>query len=415
MTSCWRVRRSKRGSVIDLQGHFTSVWAIAQGVQSENSVRQAIGRLRDNVPRYLWVASHGFNTIGNGATAIPTLLNSGQRLTQLNIRLLQQTDAEALDDIDTGFQAESLLCWAKFAVRCNADMLNYREAVLAALRSEGHDLHDVPRRRVSPKSTPTQQEIAAQLVAQAEAPEQLSPEDLAAAVAAVRDENYRGECEAIATAADIDAEGYRRLNRQFVKLDHERRSCRKHQLQQRYGLPVTAALVQQDDSGWHQQLRLHYFLTVGRPQLAARDAAMARKLLACGEGTIFVPDFNKSQLGVAIGALEVLGIPALLATPERELRNDDSDLVALAALAQSNRTLIRSALGIGLSANYSPVTVVRRFLAVMGYGLRLLRCEGDRVQRIRVYQIVVPDDNRLAVFHNWLQADDDQETATGAA
>ncbi|MEN9871748.1 MAG: hypothetical protein RLZZ171_2740, partial [Cyanobacteriota bacterium] len=106
------------GISIELK-HFTSVWAIAQGIQAENAVRQTLARIRQNVPRHLWCANYSYNKIGNGSTSIPALLSSNQRFTQLNIRLLQQSDFAYLDDLDTGFQAESLLCWAKMAVRYN--------------------------------------------------------------------------------------------------------------------------------------------------------------------------------------------------------------------------------------------------------------------------------------------------------
>ncbi|MGA1622106.1 MAG: plasmid replication protein, CyRepA1 family, partial [Synechocystis sp.] len=132
------------GVSIDLKNHFTSVWGIAQGVQTATSVCQSLGRIRANVPRYLWVAGYGFNQVGNGATSIPKLLTSGHRLTELNIRLLQQSDLDNLDDWDTGFQAESLLCWAKMAVRVNASMLHYRESVLGLLQQEGHQLLGYP-------------------------------------------------------------------------------------------------------------------------------------------------------------------------------------------------------------------------------------------------------------------------------
>ena len=131
------------GVSIELEDHFTSVWVIAQGIQGENSVRQTLGRVRHNIPRHIWCASYGFNKIGNGSTSIPNLLTSGHRLTQLNIRLLQQSDFESIEDIDTGFQAESLLCWAKMAVRFNAGMINYRESILSALREEGHQVIEV--------------------------------------------------------------------------------------------------------------------------------------------------------------------------------------------------------------------------------------------------------------------------------
>jgi len=53
------------------------------------------------------VAAYGFNQVGNGSTSIPSLLTSGQSLSQLNIRLLQQSDFDALDDLEMGFQAGS--------------------------------------------------------------------------------------------------------------------------------------------------------------------------------------------------------------------------------------------------------------------------------------------------------------------
>ena len=97
------------GLSIDIKGHFTSVWCLAQGVQTPTSVIQSLGRIRENIPRHLWLATYGFNKVGNGATSIPNLLTSGHRLTNLNIRLLQKSDLESLDDLDIGFQAESLL------------------------------------------------------------------------------------------------------------------------------------------------------------------------------------------------------------------------------------------------------------------------------------------------------------------
>jgi len=82
--------------------------------KSENSVRQALGRIR-NMPRFIWVAAYGFNQVGK-AHLDPLIAHFGTSLSQLNIRLLQQSDFDALDDLEMSFQAESLLCWAKMAV-----------------------------------------------------------------------------------------------------------------------------------------------------------------------------------------------------------------------------------------------------------------------------------------------------------
>lgn len=305
------------GISFDIKGHFTSVWGIAQGVQTVNSICQALSRVRENVPRHLWVAKYGFNTIGNGSTSIPSLLTSSQKLTQTNIRLLQQSDFAVLDDLDTEFQAESLLCWAKFAVRINAGMVNYREAVIAHLAQEGHRIGEVPKHCAVTKRSE----------------QQLPVNQLTEAINAVRETNYQGECLAIAQAQTLSTTYYQTLKKKLVKTTPERYQIRKYELQKRYNLPVTAELVEKDDDNWYQKLRRHYFLTLGRPYLADRDALIAKHLMQQGSGQIFQPDFNHSQLGAIIGTLEILGIKELLLQPERELHNLDGEMQHLAAIA----------------------------------------------------------------------------------
>ena len=384
------------GVSIELEDRFTSVWVIAQGIQGENSVRQTLGRVRANVPRHIWCAGYGFNKIGNGSTSIPGLLTSGHRLTQLNIRLLQQSDFASIDDIDTGFQAESLLCWAKMAVRFNAAMINYRESILAALREEGHQIIEAVA-STKPKS-------------EQQSKKKKEASSFIEAITEVKEQNYLAECEAIANASPLSNKEYQILKKRLVKTNTQRRRLRKYELQQRYYLPVTPSLVALDDDGWYQKIRLHYFLTVGRAYLIDRDAKVARKLIEQGNGSLFLPDFNGSQLGATVGTMEILGIPILLAHPQRELRNTDPDLQEIAAIALTHRSEIKTTMGMGIAKNYSPVTIVRRFLEKIDYGLKYIRCESENKgrKRIRVYQIAKPEDEREQVFKHWLKRDGDR-------
>jgi hypothetical protein len=371
------------GISIDIKGHFTSVWCIAQGIQTPTSICQFLSRVRENIPRYLWSASYGFNQIGNGSTSIPDLLTSGHRITEVNIRLLQQSDLESLEDLDTGFQAESLLCWAKMAVRVNASMLNYRESILGILQEEGHHIKDRKESETKDKS-----------------------DRLTEAIDEIREQNYRRECEAIATAKEIAEEEYRHLKKQIIKSTIERRILRRYDLQKRYGIEVTPRLVVKDDEGWYQQLRLHYFLTIGRQFLCDRDALIAHKLIESGHGSLFIPDFNGSQLGVIIGTMEVLGIPVFLSHPDRELKNIDSDLQQMAEIAIQNRSEIKTITKIGIASNASPITIARRFLDLLGYGLTASRSERINKKSVKVYQIVTPRDERDRVFQQWLFRDE---------
>ncbi|MDJ0679828.1 MAG: DUF3854 domain-containing protein [Xenococcaceae cyanobacterium MO_167.B52] len=381
------------GISIELQNHFTSVWAISQGVQGENAVRQTLSRLRTNVPRYLWCASYSFNKIGNGSTSIPALITSGHRVTQLNIRLLQQSDLGTLEDIDTGFQAESLLCWAKMAVRYNASTIKYRESILTALRAEGHKIIDASKINFTEINSKNS----------------YKPENncLLEAITEISQQNYHSECNAIANSPLLTEKKYQNLKKRLIKTIVERRSIRKYELQQRYNLPVTKELVELDDSSWYQKIRLHYFLTVGRPFLADRDTKVAQKLLQQGNGSLFLPDFNKSQLGATIGIMEILGIPQLLLDQERELRNTDTDLQKLAAIAIKNRQQIKTIIGIGLAKNSSPILIVRRFLEKIDYSLKYLRSESHQKtkKRLRIYQIDITQDPRQQVFTYWIEQD----------
>ena len=366
---------------------FTSVWAIAQGVQAENAVRQTLARIRRNVPRHLWCASYSYNKIGNGSTSIPTLLGSSQRFTQLNIRLLQQSDFAYLDDLDTGFQAESLLCWAKMAVRYNAGAVDYRKSILAGLRAEGHQVID-----------------AAKYIAQAP----LQPKTdscLVQEIAEISSKNYLAECAAIACAPNLDEVQYKYLKKQVIKSLDDRRRLRKYELQERYHLPITPELVSLDDDGWYQKIRLHYFLTKGRNYLADRDTKAAQKLIQQGNGSLFLPDFNSSQLGAIVGSLEILGIPTLLQNTTRELRNIDEDLRSLSDLALANRREIKTILNLNIAKSYSPITIVSRLLGKISCKIKCLRYESQNGVRVRVYKIMPPEDRREEVFAHWLEID----------
>ena len=78
----------------------------------------------------------------------------------------------------------------------------------------------------------------------------------------------------------------------------------------------------------------------------------------------------------------------------------------MATLALAHRSSIKTAVGIGLAKNSTPIVIVRRFLDKIDCKLKYLRAESLNTQkRIRVYQIVIPEDNREQVFYNWIKQD----------
>ncbi|MBR8830660.1 MAG: hypothetical protein N5P05_000840 [Chroococcopsis gigantea SAG 12.99] len=371
------------GISIDLKAHFTSVWCIAQGIQTPTSICQFLGRIRENVPRYIWSAAYGFNKIGNGSTSIPNLLASGEKLTATNLRLLQQSDIESLDDLDTGFQAESLLCWAKMAVRVNLAMLNYRETIKTLLEGEGHIWKE-----------------------RGQVEENGNSNRLTEAINEIKEQNYENECLAIASATPITETQYKGLKKCLMKTPQQRRSVRKYELQKRYGIEITPQLVSKDDRGWYQELRLHYFLTIGRRFLCDREALNAQKLIRSGEGSLFIPDFNHSQLGSIIGMLEVLGISVLIADGDRELHNRDPELQAMATIALKHRHDIKSIAKVTIAKNNTPITIIRRLLNLIGHELKCIKSKKINNKLTKIYQILQPYDEREIVLRNWLIKDE---------
>lgn len=375
------------GVSIDITGHFTSVWGISYGITPVTSFLQSLSRVRADVPRHIWVARRGLGVIGNGSSSINSLLASQNKLTKANIQLLQKAGFDALDCGGVfPFLQESFITWAKMATRINATMPCYGEAVVEALKAEGHtvlavsDDQDVP----------------------------LTLEMIKEGIAQTRDANYKAEMEAISQAASIDEQQYEVLKDQRAKTQGERRSERKHSLELRYGIDVSSELVAMDDAGLYPKLRLLYFLSLGREYLRDRDKRAAQAQVDTGDGDVWQPDFNASQMGLRVVAFDKLGITPLLSQLGRELRDSDPDVKAIAAHAQSIAWQVKAILGLSVGKKEAPIRIVGRLLGLAGVRLEYVRREGSREHRERVYRLVVPSDGREEIFQVWFERDQAQ-------
>ncbi len=363
------------GVSIDIREHFTSVWGCFCGVSPENSARQSLARVREEVDRYLWVASRGLGQIGNGAISLKSLLCSEHKKFKVNMRLLQDAGL-TMDGDEIHVNKTALHTWGKMVCRVNAGMIDYRGAVLAGLVAEGHHIIDGVNNSDS------------------------DPKDLLKELKELKSANYRAECEEIA-AIDISvltSQKLEALKLQKSKTPDERRIERKYTLEQFYHVTVTPDLVEKDDRGWYPQLRLHYFLSLGRSHLSRRDAQTAAAMIH--QQKLWMPDLNKGQLGATVAALELLGIPELLESG-RQLRGDDDDLQRLKLTTQANRWDIKSIFGISIPVTNKPILILRRILNTFGLGLEQIGRDGTGARQ-RVYQIVGLDDGRDEVFAAWL-------------
>ena len=122
-------------------------------------------------------------------------------------------------------------------------------------------------------------------------------------------------------------------------------SAREALIVRRYEIDVTPDLVEKDDDRWYPQLRMHYYLTLGREFLTNRDAKRAKAQLETGENSIWEPDFNKGQSLPAVLLLENLNLLQFL-TPDVQLRGSDEKMLEFKALAVTHRHVIKNYLNV---------------------------------------------------------------------
>lgn len=414
------------GVSIDVRNHFQAVFGIFQGAIPDAEVRQAIARVRDPVPRYLWAARFGPGKIGNGSCSYRDVAASTTKGIRYNIALLKDLDF----DLDQQSDPITLRTWSKMAARVNTSMWSYREELSQALRLEGHQLTIVTADldRLLPLAIAAlghsvelfDRDAIAQTALQ-----RLSSGELAlpgyellqqhhdltlidqaiAAITTTREHNQQAEAIAVFTAPDISATEYGSLKDQRAKTLEERYTERRHELQKRYPIAVTPELKRQDDEGWYSQLRLHYYLTHDPEFVRLRDLKEWQGHLDRGAGRIAVQDIR--LLSAQVKALHGLGILALLDSA-REVKAIDPDVSHIADCCKRCSHDIKTLFNLTISEKMTPIEVVQVLLGKMGLKLVCIRraqAADGRRGGLRIYQYQEPTDDRHSIFAQWQQRD----------
>lgn len=389
------------GVSIDIRGHFTSVWGCFQGICAENSSRQSLARVREAVPRHIWVSKYGLGRIGNGAVSHKMLLYSQNQLAWANLSLSNGTLNQTIANFDLNeinCSAAAMESWSKFAARINAGMAHYRDVIIDGLKGEGHTI--------------------------VEAVSTIDPVELAVtftSLKAARDKQYRAWREAIAAADDITPNQYERLKQQKTKSPEDTAKERKHALSDRYLQPVTAEVVEKDDKGWYPKIRLFYFLTMGRDFLQERDRRALEGELH--ENKAWFPTLNRSQVGSGIKIMETLGITDLL-RPDRLFTRFSRTVATIAEKALYYSRSIRDLLGLTITPKMTPIQIVQALLGKLGKKLTYAdKYTPDRREERfdlpddfefpediksysqRCYRYLDDDDGRQSVYEQWLERD----------
>jgi hypothetical protein len=364
------------GVSIDIRGHFTKVFGIFKGKQSENSARQMLMRVRENIPRHIYVAKRGMSKIGTGEPSARCLFSSSEKMFQLHLKSLQSDNFELINN-EININLNALNCYLKMAARINFEMEDYRNIVIKNLINEGNKLVfndgdvDVDVEQIDSELTEN------------------------------KEQNYLNELDEIVETdvSTMTADQFKNLDRQKLKTKNERHKHRKYQVQDLYKVEVSADLLHKDNEGYYPQLRLHYFLSLGRKFSLLRDIRILDKVK--DSKSAFYPDINASLIESRVRLLELLNIPNILSLDK--ITSDHELLIVLKDTILAYPKEIKMFLG-GFHPEMSPVTMFRKIIKLLGLKLQRIGREGAG-DRNWIYKVIGSEDGRGEIFHKWESVD----------
>ena len=368
------------GISIDIKGHFDAVFSCNQGTQSENSTRQFLARLRDDVPRHCFFKKIGVGFLGGGETEARAVKKSQKAKTKQNLAFLKKLEDEALEFDSFESHVNS---YCSYVANHNLGMSAYREIVLEGLRREGYDITTV---------------------------EDISEDDrgeLKQEVTGHKESNYSKHCSAIEQAETPSETELETLENKQELTDTQRHQLRKGKLGKLYGVEVDQELIQQDDDGLYPQLALLFWLTVGRDKVEEIDHKKAKKYQEKTAGQGYDPDFNRTQYQAKVTVVEALRLPEFIAMEGQEITNESIDwwwehITNLVAQHYNTKTAVKRFLGLTLSDKESPIRNLGKLLERVGYSLTYIKQLGENKNRQRVYRIDRVTRHQDQIFAYWL-------------
>jgi Domain of unknown function (DUF3854) len=396
------------GVSIDVRGHFKGVFGIFQGVTPDSESRQALSRVREAVPRFVWAAHFGPAKIGNGSCSYWDIVQSTARAVKYNIALLKDVDF----DLDRQTDPIALRTWAKMAARVNTSLWSYRSELGNSLVTEGHavtlvtdDVGKILGQQVVTEELQYQVVTGAHRVPGFEflglAHDAKTAERVVQAMTGIRSSNQAAEAEAISNSPELSHHQYDEIKDQRAQTTKERNARRKHELQNRYAVAVTPELKLKDDQGWYAQLRLHYYLTHDPLFVELRDKQEWQAHLDRGNGKVALQDVK--LFTAQVEALKALNVLQFL-KPNHKMRSTDPEVQVLAEQALKYRQDFKVLFNLTISEKLSSVAILQALLGKIGAKLNCVgrdQAADGRRGGLRVYRYYPPEDDRDTIFAEW--------------
>ena len=367
------------GVSIDVKGHFDSVFCFAPGSQTAEAVCQSLARVREDIPRHLWVKKYSNRSIGNGSSNPKLLAKSEHRLYKANSFLLNQADTVANFD---GYATSHMITWATYAAIHNHGFKKYQDVILSRLEAEGYSIIST------------------------EGPD--DADSIGELMKTYTESNYQKHCEKVVAAPLLDDLEFDRVTKARSKSEPERLSAQKTAIAKKYLMDdseITPDIIAQDDRGLYGQLQLRYYLTMGRQFLADRDTRLVKKLTK-QTGDAFSPDINSACYSAKVKALEMINIGQFLDGSAHTSESLQEWFETICQFRHEIKAILNQSIN---PERDTPIAVAQRLLRSLGLKMtgKQYRIKGVKGGRQRIYALVdpPPDDLAQIIMERWFERD----------
>ncbi len=341
--------------------HFASVWGFyGAGTYDDADALQALARVRQPVPRHVWVSPHVTPaqqplSRAQWPGAVERDLERRHRAQQaLRAQQSQQQQLEPrrrplLAGVDREVQyASNRDAWAAFTAARNASLANLRGFIHARLIAEGHQVVEV-----GGSDDPEQQDRARRV-----------REDRALQL----ELRQQVDAEQTAAAAVISPSEGAVISRAETRTAAQNAALRRLQVSQALALP-TGASITPEDVLWADQYagKARALAEVMSPELAAqRDAARLAAIHATGSRALAWDErygLTRSKVAEAIGLTRFLQEVVLAG---EAWSASDPRVAELAQACRNHAREVQDALGVKASGKDGPAALVGRLLGRFG-------------------------------------------------
>lgn len=345
--------------------HFDSYWGINWGVISVNSFSQAMGRIRENIPRHIWSSNSFLGVKGNGSCFAWQLQYSQKNQLETNKLIFEHYDSE-------------------FTPYINDSLLKYWCIRSAIVNTQGKQMQKCTAKKFADDYE--QIEIDNEDMVNKE------KQSLADNLSTTKDKNISICYQAIIESPTIDDCQLDELRRKQEKTATERHTERANNTIRKISprdkkIKLTPEILEAEDQGFFQKLELDWLAQKGIDLTHKQD----KQRVIEGD---FILDSNRKCKAAKVNYIRRFGLDEIISNPNlEEIYHNNHPLIQKVGgnirkgfnkLAESKATIRDFWRTKKISPKSSDWNLVKWALELVGYGM----AETKRNKQGRFYELI---------------------------